>query len=166
MWFLATPLRTSPSRSAHNAGFSSFTSPTKPLINCDQGQIACEKSLPQPCDIHSISSLSRAFLKMLTWLIRPINCPAWGSSFAKSSVRPIINSPPPIEHKVAVRFLKASFTFSLGEYFFYLLAYDENMYCLVLRDKCYKQVLLSKSHLSFFNFRYRCFLSNFEEIFQ
>ena len=100
---------------------------------------------------------------MLTWLIRPINCPAWGSSFAKSSVRPIINSPPPVEHKVAVRFLKASFTFSLGEYFFCLLAYDENMYCLVLRDKCYKWVLLSKSHLSFFNFRYRCFLTRDEK---
>ena len=125
MWFLATLLRTSPSRSVHNAGFSYFTSPTKPLINCDQEKIACEKSLPQPCDIHSTSSLSRAFLKMLTWLISPINCPAWGSSFAKSSVMPIINSPPPVEHKVAVRFLKASFTFSLGEYFFYLLAHDE-----------------------------------------
>ena len=125
MWFLATPLRTSPSRSAHNAGFSTFTSPTKPLINCDQGKIAFEKSSPQPCDIHSISSLSRAFSKTLTWLIRPINCPAWGSSFAKSSVRPITNSPPPVEHKVAVSFLEASFTFSFGENFFYLLAYDE-----------------------------------------
>ena len=96
--YFKKPLRTSPSKSAHEAGFSTFTSPTKPLINWDQGKIAREKSSPQPSDIHSISFLSRALLKMLTWLIKPINCPALGSSFARSSVRPTINWPPPVEH--------------------------------------------------------------------
>ena len=102
--YLITPLRKSPSGSAHNAGFSTFTSPTKRLINCNQGKIACETSLPQPCDIHFISSLLRALSKMLTWLIRPMNCPAWGSCFARSSVRPTINSPPPVEHQLTVTF--------------------------------------------------------------
>ena len=64
--YFKKPLRKSPSKSAHKAGFSTFTSPTKPLINCDQEKIAREKSSPQLCDIHSISSVSRALLKMLT----------------------------------------------------------------------------------------------------
>ena len=122
MWLLDHT--TSPSRSAHDAGFSTFTSPTVPLINCDQGKIAgkiaCEKSSPQPCDIHSIFLISRALSKMLTWLIRPINCPASGTCFARSSVRPIINSPPSVKHKVTVRFLEASPVYFLGDYPFSL----------------------------------------------
>ena len=113
MWLLDHT--TLPSLSAHDVGLSTFTSPTVPLINRDQGKIGgkivCEKSSPQPCDIHSIVFLSRALSKTLTWLIRPINCPALGSCFARSSVRPIINSPPPVKRKVTVRLLEASFTF-------------------------------------------------------
>ena len=132
-------LRTSPSPSAHKAGFSTFTSPTKPLINCDQGKIAREKSSPQPCDIHFISFLSRALLKMLTWLIKPINCPALGSSFARSLVRPTINSPPPVEHNDNNVFR------SIVVYF---LSPD-------LWHFMFQRVLHLRSHYSFFNFRYK-----------
>lgn len=91
-----------PSLSLHVIGLWMLTSPMKPYVNWDQGTMVFIKSSPQPCDIQVITWLSRNLWNMLTWLIIPMNSPAFESNFAWSFVSPTTNSPLPVKKNMGI----------------------------------------------------------------